>query len=337
MAKSKINVPPLTEAVRGLKKGELLPMYLFFGEDSYSIENCVKLVEEKAASFITNDFDKEIFYGEDKTILDIIDFASSFPFGSEKKLIIVKEFEKTKDKKNLLSYAKSPADFSILVLINNGSISNLDSEPFKTLINNGFVFEAKELKGGNLIEWLISFAKENGKVLTPENAQMLVDISGEDRTILNSQLEKIFTFMGENKEVSLELIRSLSTALKEYNIFDLQSALGKKDKAQSLKIAYSLIDQGAEPSFIIHMLTRYFTALARIRELQGKKLPDQVAAKIVGTIPYYYKDYINARNLYSDKELYRAVQSLLKADVSIKTTSAENKSIIALLIAEIFN
>lgn len=335
MAKSKINVPPISEAVKGLKKGELLPIYFFFGEDSYSIENSVKLLEEKASSFISNEFDKETFYGEDKTILDVIAFASSFPFGSEKKLIIVKEFEKIKDKKNLLSYTKLPADFSILVLINQGEVSNLDSEPFKTLIAKGFAFEAKEMKGRNLIEWLISFANAKGKILTPENAQILIDISGEDRSILESQLEKIFTFMGEDKEITIESIRSLSTALKEYNIFDLQNALGKKNKAESLKIAFSLLDHGAEPTFIVHMLTRYFSALSRISELQGKKLPDQVAAKILGTIPYYYKDYINARNLYSDKELYRAVQSLLKADISIKTTTIGNKSIIALLISEI--
>jgi DNA polymerase III delta subunit len=39
--------------------------------------------------------------------------------------------------------------------------------------------------------------------------------------------------------------------------------------------------------------------------------------------------------IYSDKDLYRIVQSLLKADLSVKTTSAGGKSIISILLAEI--
>ncbi len=335
MAKSKLIVPKISEAVKGLKKGELLPVYFFFGQDSYSVENCVKLIEEKAANFIESDFDRETFYGEDKNMLDVINFASAFPFGSGKKLIIVKEFDKIKDKKNLASYAKSPADFSILVLINNGGVSNADAEPYKSLAANGFIFEAKELKGNTLIEWLIAYASEYGKKLLYENAQVLVDISGEDRTMLEAQLEKILTFIGDGGEITIESIRSLSTNLKEYSIFDLQNALGKKNKAEALKITYSLLDNGAEPTYLIYMLTRYFTGVARVRELQEKKLPDQAAARIVGTHPFYYKDYIKARSLYSDKDLYRVAQSLLKADISVKTTTTDNRSIVSLLIAEI--
>jgi DNA polymerase-3 subunit delta len=335
MAKSKFNIPPVSDAVKKLKSGELQPVYLFFGEESYSIESCTKLIEEKAAPFIGTDFDKETFYGEDKNMLDILNFASAFPFGSKKKLIIVKEFEKIRDKKNLSSYAKSPADFSILLLLNNGAISNLDSEPFKTLAEKGFIFEAKELKGNSLIEWLVDYVKANGKILSAENARMLVDISGEDRTMLESQLEKIFIFTGDKKEITIDSIKNLSTVLKEYSIFDLQNALAKKNKGASLKIAFSMLNNGAEPTYIIHMLTRYFTGLSRIRELQEKKLPDQAAARIVGTHPYYYKDYIKARGIYSDKDLFKIAESLLKADISVKTTTTGNKSIISLLIAEI--
>jgi DNA polymerase III subunit delta len=171
--------------------------------------------------------------------------------------------------------------------------------------------------------------------LANENAQLLVDIVGESRSLIEDQLEKILIFLGDEKEITLQSIQALSTALKQYTIFDLQNALANKDKKNSLKIAFNLLEKGAEPTYIIHMLTRYFTGLSRIKELNQLKMSDQEAARIVGTHPYYYKDHKKAREKYSDRELFNAVKSLLKADFSVKSTSTDNKSIIVQLIGEI--
>ncbi|MCU0333276.1 MAG: hypothetical protein MUC75_07980 [Ignavibacteriaceae bacterium] len=137
------------------------------------------------------------------------------------------------------------------------------------------------------------------------------------------------------KEITLESIQQVSSELKQFNIFDLQNAIGLKDKAKSLTVAFNLLDNGGEPTFIITMLTRYFTGLAKITELKTKNIPVQEAARIVGTHHFYYPNYVKARNLYSDEKLVEVFRALLKADVSVKTTSSDNKTIITLLIAEI--
>ena len=337
MAKTKINVPPISEAVKNIKRGSLLPVYYFFGEDSFSIDISLKAVDEAVKPLIASEFDKEVFYSEEKTIADVIDFSSSFPFGSEKKFIIFKEFEKLRDKKNILSYVQSPSDFTVLVIIHNGSIQNLDTEPYKTLAQNNFLYEAKELKGKNLITWLVDYCEENKKSLSQINAQMLVEIVGENRSMLEAQLDKIFTFTADKPEITLEDITSLSTALKEYSIFDLQDAIAKKDKARALKLAYNLIDKGQEPVFIIHMLTRYFTGLSRVNEMAEQNINEMAAARIVGTHPYYYKNYKNARRAFSDRELFNIGRALMNADLAVKTTSADSKTIVSMLIAEMFN
>ncbi len=335
MSKIKFNVPSINQAVKNLQQGKLLPVYYLFGEDSYGIQSCLELIENKAKPFLVSDFDKEIFYGDDKSLSEVLDLASTFPFGSGKKLIILKEFEKIRDKKILSNYVKDPPDFTILVLLHNGNIVNLDTKFYKELITKNFIYTTNSVKGKNLIDWLINYSESKGKILNSENAQILLDIVGENRNSLKAQLEKIFTYLGETKKITLKNIRSLSTHLKEYSIFDLQSNIGKKDKAASLKIALELLEQGAEPVFIIYMLTRYFTGISRVNELIEKKIPNQAAAKIVGTHPYYYKEYLKARKLFSDKDLYNVFQALLKADVIIKTTSTDSKSVVSVLIAEI--
>jgi DNA polymerase-3 subunit delta len=333
MAKSK--APSILEAIAEIKRRKFKPVYYFFGEDSYNLSFALHTLEESFKSILKSDFDKETIYSEDRTIIEILGPATAFPFGSDKKLVIVKEAEKIRDKKPLKDYADSPAEFTVLAFFHNGSITNLSTEPFKTLDANNFLFEAKELKGKNLIDWLIGIAEEKGKNLTEENAQVFVDIVGENRSLLEEQLEKICIFLSGKKEISLESIQQVSSELKQFNIFDLQNAIGVKDKTKSLTIANNLLDNGAEPTFIITMLTRYFTGLAKITELKSKNVPDMEAARIVGTHHFYYPNYVKARTLYSDEKLVEVFRSLLKADVSVKTTSADDKTIITLLIAEI--
>ncbi len=140
MAKKKTSFPSISEAVKNLKRGNILPVYFFFGEDSFSIDTSVKALSDAVKPYIVSDFDKETFYADEKPLSDVIDFASAFPFGSEKKFIIYKEFEKVKDKKNLLPYIKSPSDFAVLLIINNGAIQNPDTVLYKALLDNNFIF-----------------------------------------------------------------------------------------------------------------------------------------------------------------------------------------------------
>jgi len=333
MAKSK--APAIQDIEKQLKQKKILPVYYLFGEDSYSVDITFEAIEKAAQPFITSDFDKEILYGENQSFTNIIGLASTFPFGSEKKLIIVKQAEKLKEKKEIVSYFESPAEFTVLVFLHEGTITNPTSEPYKTLANRGYLFEAKELKGKSLIDWLISTVEKSRKTISYDNAQLLTDISGENRNTLESQLEKIFIYVGDNKEITIESIRGLSTSLKQYTIFDLQNAIGKKNKSAALKVVFNLLKNGMEPIQVIAMLNKYFISLARLNELTTANTNELQVARIMGTHPFYLKDYHSARRMYSDKHLTDAFAALLKADLSIKTTSLDDYTLLSVLIAEI--
>lgn len=336
MAKSK--APAIQDIENQLKQKKILPVYYLFGEDSYSVDITLDVIEKAVQPFITSDFDKEVLYGENQTLTNIIGLASTFPFGSEKKLVIIKQAEKLKDKKEkkeIISYFESPADFTVLVFLHEGTITNPSSEPFKTLTNQGYLFEARELKGKSLIDWLISTVEKNGKIISYDNAQLLTDISGENRNTLESQLEKIFIYVGDSKEITIDSIRGLSTSLKQYTIFDLQNAIGKKSKSAALKVVFNLLKNGMEPIQIIAMLNKYFTSLARLNELTAANTNEFQVARIMSTHPFYLKEYHSARRMYSDKHLTEAFSALLKADLSIKTTSLDDYTLISVLIAEI--
>jgi DNA polymerase III subunit delta len=335
---AKTQLPSAQDCINNVRQGRIPPVNFLCGEDSFMIHQALDEITRAVDPLIFSEFDKGTFWGgDDKNLNDVLNLASAFPFTSEKKLIVIKDFEKFKDKKVLASYAASPPGFTILVILNNGSISSASTEPFKTLNQKGFIFEAKELKGKNLVQWVTGYVKDKEKIISTDNAKMLVDIVGDNRALIEDQIEKIITFMAARKEVTHNDISLLAAELKENTIFDLMNAVGKKDKSAALRYAFNLLEKGKEAVYIVFMLTRYFITLSRIREITQQNINSYAAARELEIQEWTLKDYEAARKLYSDQQLVRAAEALLNADVSIKTSSADPKTIITILIGEILS
>ncbi|MCS7054165.1 MAG: DNA polymerase III subunit delta [Ignavibacterium sp.] len=340
---SKSNLPSFVDIRSEIKSKKLKPIYFLFGEDLFGINRAVSDIKKIVEAQISSDFDNETFYCSDRDInlSDIVSVAKTFPFGDGKKLIIVKNAEELKysDKdENFLTYIKNPADFTVLIFIYEGKISNLNSEPFKSLSKNQFLYEFSELRSDMLVKWVIEFVNDKNKRITKENAEFLVDIVGESRVLLENQIEKIVQYIGENEEITFKAIEELTTKLKTYTIFDLLNALDKKDKSNSLKIAYNLLDNSELGLLgIIAMLNKHFTTLLRIDELEKLKMTEEEKAKALGINKYFYSNFAKATRLYGLNQISRSLKAIYQADLRVKTTSLDDKTILTILIAEILS
>lgn len=332
-------LPSVNDADALLAKNVIKPVYFLCGDDSYSIDEFVKKINLLFETIIVSDFDKAVYYGDSVSMEEVESFASTFPFGSDKKLVIVKDFEKVKDKAKLKNYVKSPSDFTVVVLINNGVVAKAGTtEPYKSLQANGFYFEAKEMKGEQLRRWIVQKVASDGRKISADDAQMLIDIVGENRSLIEDQLDKIYIFLGDKSVIDAEVVKSLSTQLKAFNVFDLQNALTRRDKKEALKIAYNILPQSVDEIFkTINMLIRFFTVIARLKELA----PNPNNANINDLMKklkmsfYQVQGYVNSSRAFSLNDITKATEALLKADIALKSTAADHKEIMTVLISEI--
>lgn len=338
MAKSNGQSESIYNLTKHLVKDNIYPIYFFFGEDSYTIEKAVKKVAAFVEPFIESDFDKEtIELAKDSNVSQIVDLASSFPFGGNKRMLIVKSFESISDKKSFADYVNDPSDFSILIITQSGKKLDPSREPYSSLVEKGWLFEAHELKGANLQSWIVNRAKELKLSITPDNAYLMIDLIGENKALIEMNLQKIYDYLGDGKEITVDVIKEHTSVTKEYNIFNLLDAVGKGNKKESLAVAYNLIDSGFEMTQIIAMLTRFVTTIAQSIELGAKKLSIFQAAKEAGVSEYYYKNCANARFLKSHSRLRNASKALLDADITLKSTATDPKSIVSVLLSKMLN
>lgn len=338
MSKYYSNIASIYSMISDLKSADFQPVYFLFGEDHFTISGAIKAISKKIAPLLTSDFDIETISVEKKAnISDLIDLAYTFPFGSDKKLIIVKNFENYNNKKQLVDYINDPSESTILIITNYGSISNLKSEPYKTLEAKKYIFEARELKGGELENWVKKRCKQLSFEINQESIRTLIEIVGEDKSLLDMQLQKFQSFLGESKEITTEEIKKLSSATKEYSIFDLLNSIGKGKSSDSLKVINNLIDNGKDLVFITSMLTKYFSTIAHSIEMQQKKMSDMDASRAIGVSKYYYINCKNAPFFRNETKLLQASRALYSTDLALKTTAVDQKTLATMLLTELFS
>ncbi len=337
MYKKKENVPSVYSFLSEFNNGNLAPVYFFFGEDSFTINSAIKLIEKKIAPFLTSDFDKEIITAEKKAnINSLLDLAYAFPFGSKKKLLIVKNFENYNDKKNLTSYIQNPSESTVLVIVNNSKI-NVASEPYKTLLKQKFIFEAKELKGRELENWTIKRADKLNLKIDTESVKMLLEIVGEDKSLVEMQLQKFRSYIKNGNQITPEVIKSLSSATKENNIFDLLNVIGKGNRNEALKVINNLLEHGSSLVAIIAMVTNFLIVIARSFELRKKNINDWDAAKEINISKYFYTNCKSAVYFNNHAKLINAIRVLFETDLTLKTTNINEKTLAAIMLAKIFS
>jgi len=233
-------------------------------------------------------------------------------------------------------YAKDPPEFSILVLLFNGTLKTSEKGFVKVFAERDFIFEAKALKEVSLVNWIIQFANVHKKQINRVDAEFLLSLVGENRGMLEMQLEKIISSLGDKNEVTLKEIEANVVSTKEYTIFNLQDAIGAQKKPEAAKIAFQLLEKEGI-ILLLAMLNKYFTSLMQLPEMMEQKLPEQMIARIVGTHPYYLKNFIAARKHFSDAKLLEISRVLFESDVAVKSTSTDHKTILLLLLQTIFS
>jgi len=333
---AKKELPSITEIAKFLSKENLLPIYFICGEDQYTIDLAVETIEKAVTPLLLSDFDKEIISAEKNlSLTQVLDLAYSFPFGGGKKLIILKNFEKFSDKKELVSYVKNPSESTVLIIIQSGKISDIAKEPYSSLLEKKELFEARTATGEELVDWVVKKTKKLGINFSQDNARALIEIVGEDKSLLEMQFQKIIDYINGKHEISYEDIKKISSPTKEYSIFDLQDSLGKGDRLRATEVAYNLLDAGVEIVFIINMLAKFVLTVAQITDLVRSKVSDGEAVKLVGVSWGYYFNCKKATYLMSDERLLNASRALLNADLAVKTTATDHRTVLLMLICEI--
>ncbi len=300
-----------------LKKKTYHPLYFLMGEEPYFIDVITDYIAENALSEQEKAFNQAVMYGKDTTVYSVLDAAKRFPMMAQHQVVIVKEAQNLKDIDKLQFYAEKPLQSTILVL--NYKYKNLDkrSKLYKALEKSAIVLDSKKLYDNQVPEWINGYLTERGYTIAPAAAAMLTEYLGADLSKVVNELDKLMIVLPVNeKKITIENIEENVGISKDYNVFELQNALGEKDvlKANRIINHFARNPSGNPLVMVISSIYSYFVKILTLHYLSDKSQ----AASALRVNPYFVKQYESAARKYPAAKIIQIISVLREYDMKSK-------------------
>ena len=313
---------------KNIKTKEFLPIYFFHGEEAYYIDIAVKALENDVLTEDEKAFNQTVVYGKDTNYNEILSLAKQYPMMGDKQLIIVKEAQDSKlndeENKILEKYVENPVESTILVFAHKHKKVDSRKKVFKMLDKAKMLFHSEPVKDYNLAKWIDDEARNLQIKLAPGISQLLADYLGNDLSRIANELNKMKLVLKDGEVLDGKLVETHIGISKEFNVFELQKALGKKDANTAFKIAYYM---GKNPKtnpivMTIGNLYNFFSNVVLYHTVSHQS-PPTIASEL-GINPYFVKDYAEAARLYPLKFATRIISVLREIDLKSKGLGAVN-------------
>ncbi|MDR2011317.1 MAG: DNA polymerase III subunit delta [Bacteroidales bacterium] len=312
--------------IKDLENKIYKPLYLFYGEESYFIDELTNYIAHNVLTESEKAFNQTIVYGKDVKAAEIIEMAMRYPMMSNLQVIIVKEAQGIKNFKDFEPYVANPAKSTILVF-NFKYTRSIDKRlKVNTLIGkNGLIFESKKLYENQVHSWISSSLKKDNLTIHPEAIRLLYESVGSDLSLLTNELKKLIISLKPGiSQIQKDDVANNIGINRNFNIFELQKALGAKDKLTVYKIFdYFGRDPKTNPLIVtIARLFDYFSKIILFHSLTDKS-KGNIAANL-GINPYFVDEYRNAAANYPINKVINIISYLKECDLKLKGVGATN-------------
>jgi DNA polymerase-3 subunit delta len=322
------------EFYQQLKTGKIKPVYVFAGEEVYLLDEALGYIEKTLAVDALN---REIFFGQDSAIDEIIIAAQTMPFLGDRRLIIVKDAQKIRasEADKLSEFLKVPADSSVIVLFWSDKLRlpNRKNPILAGADKGGVVVEFRALYDNELPAWVQQRVKGLSKKMSIDAAKCLIQESGSNLMDLSNELEKLDLFTGKRDEITVQDVEAVSGHTRLSNLNHLSEGIESKRIEAALRITENLLQEGEVPLRILATVSRVIRRLLAAKSLlEQKKSSHQEIRQELNLNPYFDKNFFSNLSLFSLRELERAVEKILHADMELKTSARPDAMIFEELI-----
>ncbi len=325
----------LREINTGVKK-----LYLLYGRESYLLDK--GLAEIKARVVLGfEEINYIVFDSKSIDIKELKNACETLPFGSERKLVVVKNYSgfKTKSKKNEseIDEKADDAGAEMISVINNlyedtcllfVSLGDIDKRKklYKDINKIGSVFEFKRIDKNDLKQWVSRFFKNEGKMIGDEVLEYFIQNMGyldknseTNMYSIQNEMEKILSYIGDEKAIGMAIIKELIKEPIENDIFKLIDTCLEKDVPKSLKLYSDLQLRGESVYSIIGLISWGIKNITKIKELKEEGLDIKRISTKLKMNEFIVRKNINKCDHIDYKTLKSALEKCIKCETDMKT------------------
>ncbi len=254
------------------KKNVFKPIYWLEGDESYFIDKVINYAEHSILNESEAGFNLTIFYGKDAEWATVVNACRRYPMFAERQVVLLKEAQHMRDIDKLESYVEKPLPSTVLVIGYKDKKLDARTKFSKLIKKNGDILNSNKLKDYELPQWTSGYIQNKDLTISHKGLQMLVDNIGSDLSRIANEIDKLVINLKGRKNITEEDIEQYIGISKEFNAFELQDALAKKDMSKTLRIIqYFAHNPKAGPiQLVLPTLYNYFSKVYAIYALEDK-------------------------------------------------------------------
>ena len=307
------------QLIGDLKNKVYKPLYFLHGDEPYYIDLVTDYITRHTLTEAEQSFNQTIVYGRDSDARQVINLAKRYPMMSGHQVVVVREAQDLKDFEDLIHYVEKPLSSTLLVLNYKYKTPDKRKKVFKALEKNGVSFHSKKLYDNQVPGWISGYISSRKYSIEPKAAVLLAEFLGSDLSRIANEVEKLIIAMGEaEREITSVHVEENIGISKDYNQFELQNALGKKDvlKANRIINYFAENQKNYHITQTISSLYYYFSKLLLIHYIRDRSR--QNVATTLKINPYFVQDYENAARRYSATRVVDIISLLRSYDMRSK-------------------
>ena len=329
-----------------LKRRIFKPVYFLCGEEAHYIDLISDYIEHNVLEEADREFNQTVVYGKDTDLVGILGLAKQFPMMGEHTVVIVKEAQNLKElnksaggddeggsakggsnsgSQQFLTYINNPQPTTILVFCFKYKTIDKRGAIAKALQKHAVYLESAKLYDNQVPEWIGNYVKDKKYTIGPKATFLMAEFLGNDLSKIANEINKLLINLPEGKEITPELVQDNIGISKDYNVFELQDALAKKDILKANRIVNYFASNEKEHPIVMTLssLYGYFSKILKFHFLADKS--KFAAATALGVNPYFVDGYAKAAANYNSAKL-KYIFSCLK-EYDLKSKGVDNSSI----------
>lgn len=310
------------EISKDIKGRKYKPIYFLNGEEPYFIDRITDMIENQVLPEEEKSFNLTVVYGNDVTMTTVTDTARRFPMMAERQVVVVREAQNIRDFDNLLPYIDHFQPSTILLFAYKNKKADKRKNVFKKLNTSPHCawFDSNKLYENKIPDWIIGYCKEKSYRITPKAAGILAESLGTDLSRVANELDKLSLLLPSGGEIKEELVEQHTGISKEFNTFELQTAIIRKDYLKANRIVRYFEANPKNNPLVLTIATifKYFLNLLTYH-YQKKSTPNiQEMSRILGINSYFMKDYTEGAQIYNAVKCARIISLLREYDMKSK-------------------
>ena len=327
--------------LKELKSGNYSPVYFLQSEEPYYIDVIVDYIENSILDEGEKSFNQVTLYGKETDFKQVIDQSLQFPMMASHRVVVVKEAQEMSSLIKLADYIAQPSPQTILVLAHkHKKLDKRKKKIWTALKKNAVVLDTKKIYDNQVPGLISGMAKEKNINLSPKIANMIAEHLGANLSKINNELDKLSLNLDSSTAVTMEHVETYIGISKDYNVFELQKALGMRDKSKAYKIIeYFSRNHKAHPiQMNIGALFNYFSKLFIAKKYINAD--NKTFASATKVNPFFAQEYKSAAKNYELDELkkvFRLIHDMDKKSKGVESKRSDDLCIYRQFLFGLFN